>query len=115
MNGGRKQNPSNKYPRAMPPLIGNVMSDVIVEDGSYIRLKEATLTYQFPKKIFAKTQLKDLQLSISGRNLLTLTGYSGYDPEVSIFGEVFMVKVPTMGHTLSQYRLYSALVQLFSH
>lgn len=79
-------NPSNKYPRANASPHGNVMSDVIVEDGSYIRLKEATLTYQFPKKIFAKTQLKDLQLSISGRNLLTLTGYSGYDPEVSIFG-----------------------------
>jgi hypothetical protein len=62
------------------------MSDVIVEDGSYIRLKEVNLTYQFPRKIFAKTQLKDLQLSVSGRNLLTLTGYSGYDPEVSIFG-----------------------------
>lgn len=79
-------NPTNKYPRANASPHGNVMSDVIVEDGSYARLKEVTLSYTLPDKILGKLHIRSVQLALSGRNLYTLTRYSGYDPEVSIFG-----------------------------
>ncbi|RLD62333.1 MAG: TonB-dependent receptor [Bacteroidetes bacterium] len=79
-------NPTNEYPRANVSTHGNVMSDVIVEDGSYLRLKDITLSYNLPFNIINRIKIKGLQISISGRNLLTFTKYSGYDPEVSIFG-----------------------------
>lgn len=79
-------NPSNKYPRANISSHGIIMSDAVVEDGSYARLKEVTLSYNIPQKMSTWLNIKNLQLSISGRNLFTLTRYSGYDPEVSIYG-----------------------------
>jgi TonB-linked SusC/RagA family outer membrane protein len=79
-------NPSNKYPRANISSHGIIMSDAVVEDGSYARLKEVTLSYNIPQKISNMLNIKNLQLSLSGRNLFTLTHYSGYDPEVSIYG-----------------------------
>ena len=79
-------NPTNEYPRANVSSHGNVMSDVIVEDGSYMRLKDITLFYNLPSNIINRVKIKGLQISVSGRNLITLTKYSGYDPEVSIFG-----------------------------
>ncbi len=80
------ENPTNDYPRANASPHGIVMSDVVVEDGSYARLKEVTLAYTIPEKYLIKAGIKSIQLAISGRNLFTLTKYSGYDPEVSIYG-----------------------------
>jgi hypothetical protein len=57
-----------------------------VEDGSWVRLRYATLAYSFPKRFFAKTPITNLQLSVTGRNLILITDYSGVDPEVSSAG-----------------------------
>lgn len=81
-----EDNPTNDYPRANASPQGNVMSDVIVEDGSYIRLKEVVLSYDLPEKLLSRINISNLRLSVSGRNLYTFTDYSGYDPEVSIYG-----------------------------
>lgn len=54
-----------------------------VEDGSYVRLKAATLGYNFKKLFFGLTSLK---LYATGQNLVTWTNYSGFDPEVSAYG-----------------------------
>ena len=62
------------------------MSDVWVEDGSYARLKQVIFSYNLPKELLSKIKISNLQLSLTGYNLYTLTRYSGYDPEVSIFG-----------------------------
>jgi len=79
-------NPTNEYPRANASSHGNVMSDVLVEDGSYVRLKELLLSYTIPKKLYERAGIDGITVSVSGNNLLTLTNYSGYDPEVSIYG-----------------------------
>ena len=79
-------NPTNEYPRANASPVGVVMSDILVEDGSYARLKEIVLSYNIPQKLLSKLKINNIQLSISGRDLFTLTHYSGYDPEVSIYG-----------------------------
>lgn len=58
------------------------ISDRYVEDASYLRVKNITLTYNVPKKLIKKYYLSDLRLSFNVQNVVTLTGYTGYDPEV---------------------------------
>lgn len=57
-------------------------SDFFVKDGSYIRLKELRLTYNFTEKICSKLQLSNLSVFLGAYNLLTFTHYNGFDPEV---------------------------------
>lgn len=58
-----------------------------IEDASFLKVREVSLTYDVPAK-WAKQigPVETLQVSLQGRNLLTFTGYSGLDPEVSNFG-----------------------------
>lgn len=79
-------NPSNTYPRAnVSPRI-NTLSDHHVEDGSYMRVKDITLAYNFAS-LLSKTKFRftQLQFFISAKNLITVTNYTGYDPEVNRF------------------------------
>ncbi len=61
----------------------------LIEDGTYLKLREISLGYTFPRQtvqdIFGGLFTK-LRLGLSGRNLVTITNYSSYDPEVSNFG-----------------------------
>lgn len=54
-----------------------------VEDGGWYRLRYATLTYNMPAKFLDKTKIKGLSFTLTGRNLILITDYSGVDPEVS--------------------------------
>ena len=63
----------------------NVQNEFFVEDGSFIRLREVTLSYNFSDLVKIPS-VQRLQLTASGRNLLTFTDYTGFDPEVSHFG-----------------------------
>ena len=58
------------------------ISDRYVEDASYLRIKNITLTYNFPKKMIKPLYLQSLRLSANVQNLYTFTRYTGYDPEV---------------------------------
>ena len=62
---------------------GIVMSD-IVEDGSFLRLGTLTIGYTLPKRWLWKLKVEKLRVYVSGSNLFTLTGYTGYDPEVNV-------------------------------
>ena len=56
---------------------------MFLEDASFVRLKFLQLSYTFPKKLLDATHfIKGLKVYFTGRNLLTFTDYSGYDPEV---------------------------------
>lgn len=57
-------------------------SDFFIKDGSYIRLQEVRLTYNFDKTISSKLQMSDLSVFLGAYNLLTFTGYNGFDPEI---------------------------------
>jgi TonB-linked SusC/RagA family outer membrane protein len=58
-----------------------------IEDASFVKLREVSIGYNLPKRLASQLgPLKTLQLSLTGRNLLTVTSYSGLDPEVSNFG-----------------------------
>ena len=58
--------------------------DKWIEDGSFVKLREASVSYQLTPKLLG---LRNLRLSLAGRNLLVFTKYSGYDPEVSAAGQ----------------------------
>lgn len=62
------------------------ISSRFVENGSYGRLKNLSIGYNFAPDFTEKIGISDLRLAISGQNLWTITSYSGLDPEVSYFG-----------------------------
>ncbi len=65
-------------------LRGN--GQLFVEDGSWARLRYATLSYRVPKSFLERAKIKGLELYATGRNLILITDYSGVDPEVSSGG-----------------------------
>lgn len=76
---------SNEYPRLTNlDANGNFekMSDFYLEDGDYIRLKVLSLGYSLPSKLVSKMGASKVRLYATGENLLTLTKYTGYDPEI---------------------------------
>ena len=77
-------NAGTKTPRAsiQDPNDNDRISDRYIEDGSYIRLKNITLGYTFPSKLINKWGLDNLRIYANIQNLLTITGYDGYDPEI---------------------------------
>ncbi|WP_207155525.1 SusC/RagA family TonB-linked outer membrane protein [Prevotella herbatica] len=61
-------------------------STYFIEDGSYLRVKDISLSYDVPKYIISKFGISRLQPYISATNLITFTNYSGNDPEVNQYG-----------------------------
>jgi TonB-linked SusC/RagA family outer membrane protein len=79
------ENPESNIPR-VGSNSQRELSTRFVEDGSYIRLKNLSLGYAIPTNIVNKIGLSNARVSFSAQNLLTITNYSGLDPEVSYFG-----------------------------
>lgn len=79
---------STVVPRAAyaDPNQNNRISDRFVEDGSYLRLKNITLGYTIPRKWTDRIHMDQIRLYLSCDNLVTLTKYSGFDPEVYLNG-----------------------------
>lgn len=76
-------NTTNEVP-AWDGQIRNSVYSRFVEDGSFLRLKNVTLGYSFPKQLIRKIFVQDLRFYVSAQNLFVVTNYSGYDPEVSM-------------------------------
>ncbi|MEN8137085.1 MAG: TonB-dependent receptor [Bacteroidota bacterium] len=78
------ENPNNHTPRA---VLGDTPNgswghiDRWMEDGSFFRVKTMTAGYTLPKEMTNKLKLDKLRFSITGQNLITLTNYSGLDPD----------------------------------
>ncbi len=60
----------------------NRISDLYIEDGSYVRVKNMQLGYNLPLPIISKIGAKNLRIYFSAENLLTISAYSGADPEI---------------------------------
>jgi hypothetical protein len=80
------ENPSDLYPRANRNADYLHMSDRYLEDGSYLRVKTITLSYDLPENTLKTLKIKQLKFYLTAQNLFTLTKYSGFDPEVGTFG-----------------------------
>ncbi|TKC05528.1 TonB-dependent receptor [Pedobacter polaris] len=74
-------------------------SSRFVEDGSYLRLKSATLSYSLGKLTLGRMRMSKVNIFATGYNLLTFTDYSGFDPEVNQYG----ANGPSMGVDYGTY------------
>lgn len=63
----------------------NRISDRFVEDGSYLRIKNISLGYTFPKALLSKFQIENLRVYVNIQNPFTFTNYKGYDPEIGSY------------------------------
>ncbi len=79
---------SNSTPRYTWVDVNNNyrVSDLYIEDGSYLRLKNIQLGYSLPSRILDKIGAEKWRFYVSGENLLTFTNYTGVDPEIGAFG-----------------------------
>ena len=77
-------NSSTKTPRPTisDPNDNDRLSDRYIEDGSYLRIKNITLGYTFPKSVLQKAKIENVRIYMNVQNLYTFTKYTGYDPEV---------------------------------
>jgi TonB-dependent starch-binding outer membrane protein SusC len=88
LNAWTPQNTNTNIPRAVnsdPNGNASRPSDRWVEKGSFMRIKNLSLGYTLPKSIlndFAGGSLSKVRIYVAAQNLLTFTGYSGYDPEI---------------------------------
>ncbi|MDD2527417.1 MAG: TonB-dependent receptor [Lentimicrobiaceae bacterium] len=82
------ENPNTDMPRAVGGgNVDNVRNSTrFIEDGSYLRLKSATLSYNVLKNSPRFDFIRNLSVYVTGQNLLTFTKYSGFDPEVNAYG-----------------------------
>lgn len=80
----RVKNPGAKIPHTSinDPNDNDRISDRYVEDGSFLRIKNITLGYTFPKALLNKAKIENLRVYVNIQNLYTFTKYTGYDPEV---------------------------------
>ncbi len=101
LNRWTEDNPSNIYPRvdSNNSTANYLFSDRIIEDGSYVRLQNVTLGYNLPEAAVKKLRMTRIRVYISAQNICTITGYSGYTPDVSYGGNSSLM----MGHDYGSY------------
>lgn len=79
-----KENPNTNVPEARLFFNNGAQpSSRFIQDGSFVRLRNATFSYNFPKSLTSKAKIQSLRLFVTGQNLLTWTNYIGWDPEVN--------------------------------
>ncbi|HEY4964240.1 MAG TPA: hypothetical protein VIH90_06090, partial [Candidatus Saccharimonadales bacterium] len=79
-------NPGYQIPRVAPgdPNGNNRINQWDIESGSYVRIKNVSLSYSLPNRWISKAGIKGVRVSANVQNLLTITKYKGYDPEVGM-------------------------------
>ena len=92
------------------PMGNNRFSDRWIEDGSYLRLKSVVLTYQVPIPDSWQSWLQGISVWAEGRNLLTITKYTGSDPEFSISNHQLYQGIDA--GTLAQGRMFTMGVKI---
>jgi len=81
---GETANPKLPKINASDGVSGAVVSSYFLEDGSYLRLSNVQLTYSIPDNIMKKIGFTGAQLYVQGQNILTVTKYTGMDPDINI-------------------------------
>jgi TonB-dependent starch-binding outer membrane protein SusC len=114
-NRWRGAGTSNFYPapRGATSPAYTTFSDFLIEDASFVRLKNVTLAYDLPTK--AVKWLRSAKVFVTGTNLFTLTDYKGYDPEVNGSPNPNTTNALNFGidmGTIPQYRTISAGVSV---
>ncbi len=97
-NAWTPSNPTNSYTR-MGADIAPMTSSMYLEDGSFLRVKNVTLAYNLPEHLLESAKISRLRIYATVQNLWTFTKYTGYDPEVNLFG----LNPLLMGYDYSYY------------
>ena len=85
LNRWTEAEPSSDFPRLVdgdPNKNFNNPSNLYLEKGDYFRIKVIQLGYTLPASILAKYKIEKIRVNITAENLLTITNYTGYDPEI---------------------------------
>jgi len=86
LNRWTPENPTNKFPSFVSQPQGNIgVNSILVEDGSYVKLQNLTLGYTIPVRELTSA-IENIDIYVSGQNLVTITNYSGVDPALNTFG-----------------------------
>lgn len=92
----------------------NAPVNEFVEDATFLKLREVSLSYSLHDRLLRGVRLdnlvRDASISISGRNLLTFTGYSGFDPEVAAGGNATNFRVDE--YTYPNFRTVTMSLEL---
>lgn len=84
-NAWRADKPGNLYPSVNSMVPSQAVLDRYIEDGSFLRCSDITLSYSLPKSLISKIKFENINLFASVKNAFIITSYSGYDPEVNTF------------------------------
>ncbi|WP_428667387.1 TonB-dependent receptor [Runella sp.] len=87
LNRWTPSNTNTDIPRASTTRPANRISTRQIEDGSYLRLKNLQLAYNFSPTVLKALKIQSLRAYVTAQNYVTWTNYSGYDPEVNRFGQ----------------------------
>ncbi len=89
---------------------GNASIDYFIEDASFAKIREVSLTYTLDEDVFGpKVPIENIRFTISGRNLYTFTNYTGFDPEVALSGSpIFKLDE----FSFPNFRTFAASVQV---
>lgn len=79
-------NPGGRFPKVVNAPVVQVQ-DTYIEDGSYVRLKNISLGYNFPKSLAKKIGAKQVRFNVSAQNLITITAYTGSNPEANFYDQ----------------------------
>lgn len=66
---------------------GNSFTDRMIENGSFLRVRNLTLGYRLPTSLLNRAKVQSARIYVTGQNLLTFTNYSWFNPEVSLNGD----------------------------
>ena len=83
------ENNSSMYPRLDQSNFGApafLFSDRFIEDGSFVRLQNVSIGYNLPRGLLKKIKITNAKIYMSGTNLLTISDYTGFNPDVSLTG-----------------------------
>ena len=115
-------NPGTMVPRITNNTVANEnnhskTSDRFVEDGSYLRMKNVSLSYNIPAKYLGYTKvIKGLKATVGVQNVFTITNYSGYDPEIGAYvGQGSSGQNQAIGIDFGRYpltRIYTATINV---
>ena len=84
LNRYSASNPNGTVARATNSPVPQV-TDRYIENGSYLKLKNASFGYTFNSFLASKIHAKQVRIYVSGQNLLTITKYKGFDPEANFY------------------------------
>ncbi|GAB4010703.1 TonB-dependent receptor [Spirosoma migulaei] len=79
-------NPSTTIPRANSAGGSRILSSFQVEDGSYLRVKNISVGYNLPRDLLSRLAIASAKIYVTAQNWITITKYTGYDPEVNRYG-----------------------------